>query len=384
MGQTLLFVAIGVITMLSTAFRPAFRHHDNAFRTSDAAATGTTEFARDTMKAFDFDYDSGLDTTAEIIGWFCKGDSARYRIYDTRWKLRGGDAVMTSSTSILSKITVTDSTRKGYKMTYEIEDLNIDTIGTATKLPEEYLKNVESKFRDAIVGTTVRFETDENGAITKYTNLKELGKQLKSKYNATIDEFTTLPAFDSLAAYGINIGEIFKSIDGKLLGSAYTDKLQYIFSMHGRIFEDTILHEDETKDSYASDTEIQAYTEPGTGKKEVSVDVRTYLPPEAVSSFAKAVLGLAGEFSDKAKEAADSLLEDIQIDSVLALSENTCTINSYLHGEFFANGWPSQIYDQESITLGGKNGKIQQTMIVWEEIYCGYPLRDNEEDETEE
>ncbi|RGS44232.1 hypothetical protein DWX90_16050 [Segatella copri] len=70
------------------------------------------------------------------------------------------------------RLVVNDSTSKGYKMSYTFLDVKADSVGDNFR--DKMMAMVAERTAKSVIGTTVNFETDEYGRITKITNLSNL------------------------------------------------------------------------------------------------------------------------------------------------------------------------------------------------------------------
>ncbi len=123
---------------------------------------------------------TNLDSLINVIGYYCKNDTIDYWISETEWKFNDGDTVKTAGVSTKVRIVVTDSTSTGYKMTYTFLDCVGDT--AVDRGLGAFQNKIVEKLGKKVVGTTIEFETDEFGHITKFNNLGKIRKQAKSLY----------------------------------------------------------------------------------------------------------------------------------------------------------------------------------------------------------
>lgn len=131
-------------------------------------------------------------------------------------------------------LTVTDSTKKGYNMEYKFLDFQGDT------LEDSMLGNFQdaliNKLPKNIVGTSIRFRTDEYGHITKYENLKEIKSQANELFDSAYEELLKLPVMDSLKSVGVDISAFIKHVDIATIAGGCTDELEMMFRFHGNTF----------------------------------------------------------------------------------------------------------------------------------------------------
>ena len=108
---------------------------------------------------------AGEDSVVNVVAYFCKGDTCEYWIYENEWKVNGKDTVKTLGVSTQVRLVVNDSTSKGYKMSYTFLDVKADSVGDNFR--DKMMAMVAERTAKSVIGTTVNFETDEYGRITK-------------------------------------------------------------------------------------------------------------------------------------------------------------------------------------------------------------------------
>ena len=301
--------------------------------------------------------------TVEVIAWFNKCDTMVYWVSQGEWKVNEGDTVMTTGLSMKVMLTVTDSTKGGYDMEYKFLDFKSDSIA------DSELNNLQSllvgKLGSKIVGTSIKFKTDELGQITEYTNLKEIKKQAKQLYKYGYKEMMKMPVFDSLKTIGLNFDKIFKGIDTNVLVDGYTEELELMFANHGRAYTigERRLHTDETDEELASDTYWKVALDNESGEYGMITDVNSYIP---MHYFAQMTAGLLGQFADLNEETTDSIISEFD-----KHKNDSATSNEYLSIEYFYDGWPKEIVMQRNIYYLGR-AKLKQTRISWDYRSTGY------------
>ncbi len=215
------------------------------------------------------------DSTVAVIAWFNKRDTMTYWINESSWKVKDGDTTKTSGVSTKVMLTVTDSTKKGYNMEYKFLDFQGDTL--ADSKIGEFQNTLVNKLSKDIVGTSIRFRTDEYGHITKYENLKEIKTQAKELFDSAYEELLKLPVMDSLKSVGIDITTLIKKADIATIVDGYTEELEMMFRFHGNSFTvgEYDDHSDETKKEYASDSHLSIDLDPETMEYSISTTVET-------------------------------------------------------------------------------------------------------------
>ncbi len=295
------------------------------------------------------------DSTIDVIGWFNKYDTLTYWIHETSWRINGADTVRTGLVSTKVRINVVDSTANGYKMEYTFLEFPTDT--TATTPLADFQNKITAKLGQKIVGTTVHFETDEYGKITKFNNLGQIKKQAKSLFKQAITDFSKLPEIQGLKEMGLDIKDYTKGVDTDELVDGYLAELKMLFMNHGlsmQIGENTE-HEDATDTQFENTSYSSVYRDAEDGAYHVIYDVTSILPQNEL----KAMVGGIVEYM-----ANDSITEKFNenFDSQVKVDG---TFEDYLKIDYMPCGWPYYVVRQKS-TMIGSRGKLEQTVISLE------------------
>ena len=300
------------------------------------------------------------DSTVAVIAWFSKNDTLTYWINESEWKVKDEDTVKTSGVATKVMITVTDSTENGFDMQYKFLDFIGDTL--ASSEIGKFQNMIVEKLSDKIVGTTILFKTDEYGHITEYKNLKEIKKQAKSLFKDASKELMKMPVIDSLKTIGLDFSQILKQVDTDELVKGYTEELELLFACHGNEYAigSRTKHEDESYAQFASDTYTTISSDKETGEYEIAISVDSYIP----NKYIKELVGqIVDEFDNEEINKGFNEEFDKQV-------KDKAIVNTYYCNRFFADGWPEEVVNQTN-TMIGNQGKLQQTYIWWESRSTG-------------
>lgn len=298
------------------------------------------------------------DSTVAVIGYFCKNDTLDYWINESTWKFRDADTTKTACVAQKVRIVVTDSTAKGYKMEYTfLECLGDSSIDSGLGA---FQNKIVEKLGKKVVGTTIKFETDEYGEITKFSNLGQIKKQAKGLYKECMNELMNFEGMKALKDYGLDMKKLIdKNVDTDELVEGYVEELKLLLLCHGSIYAvgEQTDHEEATDTQYENDTYTEAWVDSTDYSYHISTDVVSKIPQSVV----KSVVGeLAGMFTPE--EALDSINKEIDA----ALSEDA-TVDSYYGIDYMPQGWPYKVVKQTSSVIGNA-GKLEQTYI-WLDFY---------------
>ena len=312
---------------------------------------------------------AGEDSVVNVVAYFCKGDTCEYWIYENEWKVDGKDTVKTLGVSTQVRLVVNDSTSKGYKMSYTFLDVKADSVGD--NFQDKMMAMVVERTAKSVIGTTVNFETDEYGSITKITNLSQIKKQAKALFKAGIKEIAAMPIMQEMKkATGLDFMKTATQANTDEVVEGYLEELKLLFAYHGSQYAvgEHHEHEDATKDSYANDTYINASLEKD-GNYTISCEVVSVIPKETVKEVMDGTMGafmegLKGKKTEDGKD-HDGDIKDLEdefkkeIGKVVAQDAKT---SEYLSVTCFEDGWPSSALKQNKTVMAGR-GKLQQTLI---------------------
>lgn len=294
------------------------------------------------------------DSTIDIIAWFNKHDTVTYRVSESSWKLNGTDTVLTATYSMIARINVVDSTAKGYKMDYTFLDFPTDTLQDSASVTDRFQNQITDKLARKIVGTTVHFETDEYGRITKYNNLGQIKKQARSLFKEALNEFSKFPEIRELKKMGFDIKDYANNVDTDKLVDGYLEELNMLFLYHGLSMQpgENTDHEDATDTQYENTTYTSATVDADDGSYSIVQDVTSILPRNELKEM---VGGIVESFSN------DSITDSFNENFDAQVNED-CTYEDYLKIDYLVNGWPYSVVRQKA-TMIGNRGKVKQTVI---------------------
>ena len=306
---------------------------------------------------------AGEDSVVNVVAYFCKGDTCEYWIYENEWKVNGKDTVKTLGVSTQVRLVVNDSTSKGYKMSYTFLDVKADSVGVMAMLTERTAKSV--------IGTTINFETDEYGSITKITNLSQIKKQAKALFKAGIKDIAAMPIMQEMKkATGLDFMKTATQANTDEVVEGYLEELKLLFACHGSQYAvgEHHEHEDATKDSYANDTYINASLEKN-GNYTISCEVVSVIPKETVKEVMDGTMGafMEGLKGKKTEDGKDhdgdikDLEDELKKEIGKAVAQDAQT-SEYLSVTCFDDGWPSSALKQNKTVMAGR-GKLQQKLI---------------------
>ena len=312
---------------------------------------------------------AGEDSVVNVVAYFCKGDTCEYWIYENEWKVNGKDTVKTLGVSTQVRLVVNDSTSKGYKMSYTFLDVKADSVGDNFR--DKMMAMVAERTAKSVIGTTINFETDEYGRITKITNLSQIKKQAKALFKASMKDIAAMPIMQEMKkAIGLDFMKIGNQTNADEVVEGYLEELKLLFACHGSQYAvgEHHEHEDATKDSYANDTYINASLEKN-GNYTISCEVVSVIPKETVKEVMGGLMGAITE-GVKGKKTEDGkdhdgnikgLDDELKKEIDKAVDQDAQT-SEYLSVTCFEDGWPSSVLKQNKTVMAGR-GKLKQKLI---------------------
>ena len=295
------------------------------------------------------------DSTINIIAWFNKHDTVTYWVSESSWKINDTDTVRTASFAMKVRVNVVDSTAEGYKMDYTFLEFPAAVLSDSASAVEKFQNEIVTKLGNKIVGTTVHFETDEYGSITKYNNLGQIKKQAKFLFKEAIKEFSKIPEIQEMKKIGFDVADYAKNIDTDKLVDGYLEELNLLFMNHGQAMAigEFTEHEDATDTSFENTTYSSAFADEDDEAYHIIIDVTNILPRNELKSM---VGGIVEAFTN------DSIKEDFN-ENFDAQVNVDGTYEDYLKIDYLVNGWPYSVVRQKA-TMIGNHGKVKQTVIT--------------------
>lgn len=300
------------------------------------------------------------DSVINVIAWFNRCDTVTYWVNESVWKINDTDTVRTASYSMKVRLNVVDSTANGYKMDYTFLEFPTDALPDSASAIDRFQNQITGKLAQKIVGTTIHFETDEYGRITKYNNLGQIKKQAKSLFKEALNEFSKIPEIQELKEMGFDIKDYAKNVDSDKLVDGYLEELNMLFMYHGLSMKlgETTEHEDATDTQYESTTNTYASMDVDDDSYSIVYDITSILPRNELK---KVVGDIVETFSN------DSITSDFN-ENFDAQVNVDCTYEDYLKIDYLLNGWPYSVVRQKA-TMIGQRGKVKQTVISLDSYY---------------
>lgn len=317
------------------------------------------------------------NATVNVVAYFCKGDTMKYRYVQGEYKVEKQDTVGNTYYEKEFIIVVTDSTPEGYKM--ELTPLSFRAGGDSVKQTGKQRMN--RIVMENTLGTAVKFSTDENGSILKVDNWRDVRDNYKkgvkhaldSLYaqNAQIDSFMPRKRIEALFELQIlNEESIRQSIR----------ETEMLFDFHGmqlKVGNESFV--DSTSSVYPAQTNViitYAKDENYGADGDYAIDVTQHIvvPSEDLAPLAGMVLStvLTDSLADKTSK--------IMKDSIEAMAKgDSLTIDTKNSYYIFANGWPSIVQCLKSTDFYGTK-KVEYQVIEWTyRSWRGYGLRDEDD-----
>lgn len=298
------------------------------------------------------------DSTIGVVGYFSTNDTLVYWINQSSWRLEPTDTIKTAGVSTKVRVTVVDSTSRGYKMDYTFLDFRGDSVAESSL--GEFQNKLIEKLGKKIIGTTIRFETDELGTITKFNNLGQIRRQAKSLFKEAMKELMQMPEIAGLKKeFNIDIKAMVKDLDSDLLVDGYLEELKMLFWCHGLEFNlgETHIHEDATDTTYENDTYTIVQLDTTDYTYSLATSVVSIIPQAALKDIVGGFVCLME--NDSISESFNSEFDkQVKTDAIY---------ESYFSSDYIARGWPYKVVKQSTMTIDGR-GKSRQAYIYLDYI----------------
>lgn len=231
-----------------------------------------------------------------------------------------------------------------------------------------------------LIGTTVEFETDECGEITKITNLAQIKKQAKALFKASMEEIASMPEVKELKKIGLDLEKTANKSSVDAVVDGYLEELKMLFLCHGNRYPlgEKHEHEDATDEEFENDTYLTADVNHEDGTYSVSIEVTHVIPKADIKELTGAVMdGIMDGLKDiKDKDGNKLIDKDGKIqagkDGKMDVSEMKEAVNKqldhdmlnteYMSWTYFDDGWPCRVVKQDK-RMVGELGKLSQTYI---------------------
>lgn len=294
-------------------------------------------YARDVVSL-----DTPRDSLLEVIGYFEKGEKLEYVVRAHQWKVRGNDTTKTYGVSYKARLEVKDSTAKGYKMDYTFLSFESDT--TVTDPTGIFQNRIMDMYGPRIAETTLQFETDEFGAITGFTNLKQIQKQARKVLTDVLLEIFALPEIKAIMPGMKNPKKFIREyLADEDLVEGYTEELKLLFGYHGEAYRvgESSEHHDATDTDYAYDSYIDISQDPDEWSYKIRSSVTSIIPKKDAESWISSLMNI---YCDENVTEEFIRQFDNRVDS-------DCTYTDYLRISYYVDGWPSSLLQQQTTRI---------------------------------
>lgn len=295
------------------------------------------------------------DSTLNVIAYFCKNDTMKYRRTQKKLQIEGNDTVKKEVKYQQEfMIIVRDSTSDGYKMEYIPLKEEFDST-LNEELNSNVINTLSKKFKDQ----HAIFTTDEYGTLKGIDNWKEIRDKMKdgikifmdSLYSANSDLDSLMPRrkYENLMLL------TFSSEAGIM--KAY-DELSVLFQLHGNSFKIGRTVIDETEKDSSVTTVIAGY-EP---YDEYSFEDDCHISGVSVQKFSidETLSMVGGVFNLLFEDQSADKMNDVIKDS-LKTGLSITNLEDYF---IFYNGWPCMMRTQKIIEFSRRK-EIRDDEIEW-------------------
>ena len=322
------------------------------------------------------------DSVINVIAYFCKGDTMKYRYTDAVYKITKKDTITSSYYTRDCMIVVTDSTSKGYKL--EMTPLDITLGDDASAETTRTKMNVA--ILQAFKNIKIKFHTDEFGSIEAIDNWREVRDLCLQGIKQALDTiYQKDPSMDSIMPRKRFEGIIKLSLNNEAGVRKCVEELPLLFDYHGNQFKLGLTAvTDSTSTIYPTQVRVLATYAKDDEEEGLDDDYSissssvTAIPPKDVAELTGNLLAnlLSSEMADKTEALVrDSLPKYFNNDSI-----KVEILEDYY---IFGNGWPARMQYQKSSGFSMQK-KVEYKSIEWYyRSWKGYAMKGDEEDKKE-
>lgn len=275
----------------------------------------------------------------EVIGFFCKNDTMKYLRRDVSYSIENNDTTITSDYEQEFMITVTDSTKNGYTMKYELLS------STLNKAKGDFERIIHETATEALGNCPCIFTTNEYGELQHIKNWRDIRNAVKKITATALDRwFTETPGLDSImnrATLESSISVAFSTEDG--VKESY-DELDLLFGLHGSAFDIDIIENETTNNGFPAHTWLEAgytvkedeYDDDDDDDYAVRFKEETHIPMEDLADLSTdmMVTMMSDNVADTIKEGMGNAFSEIKEQYPEVLKTDIMSVT------FSYNGWP--------------------------------------------
>ncbi len=309
----------------------------------------TTVFAQNENEN---DTDNEAEDVINVIAYFAKNDTMRYRFTDIEMKIKGTDTTQIHSIAEEFMLVVTDSTSEGYRMEVTPLNYSIEEGGADDDLEMMMAEPLWQLTKDL----KCIFTTDELGTIQHIENWREIRDTMKQGIAPIFDSlYVQTPGLDSIMPR-----QQFESLMMLQLSTEAGimegyEELSLLFGMHGKacdMEQKTVSGTSEA--GYPTETWINA----GYTKQQDEYDLEddygiiasttTTIPADDAIEMAKNALGVVLSAQANNTMSESGVMEELRKEMKDDMTAKVDEVYMY-----FFNGWPKDCYKVEDIRFAG-------------------------------
>ena len=292
--------------------------------------------------------ESEEEDVINVIAYFAKNDTMRYRSTEIEEKIVDGDTTVVHNIVEDFMLVVTDSTSEGYR-------LEMSMLDHAIEEGNDFASMVAEPLWELTKDVKCTFTIDEMGSIQHIENWREIRDVLQKGITLVFDSlYGKAPGLDSIMPRRQTESLMMMQFATEAGILQSYSELLLLFGMHGKAFEmgeNTISSTSEA--GYPTETWINA----GYTKQKDEYDLEddygiiasttTTIPADDAIQIAKNAMGIV--LSDQANASMDEqgVMEEIRKQMADEMTSRMDEIYSY-----FFNGWPKDCYQLQTIRMG--------------------------------
>ncbi len=304
--------------------------------------------------------ESEAEENINVIAYFAKNDTMRYRSTEIEEKIVDGDTTVVHNIVEDFMLVVTDSTSEGYRLEMSMQDHAIEDGNDFASMLAEPLWELTKDVK-------CTFTIDEMGSIQHIENWREIRDVLQKGITLVFDTlYGKAPGLDSIMPRRQTESLLlmqYATEAGVLTGY---NELGLLFAMHGNAVamgENTFNGSSEA--GYPTETWINAGYTKQTDEYDMEGDygifatTTTTIPTDDAIQIAKNAMGLVMTDKVNATMEEQGVMEELR--KQMADDMKTVMDEIYL---YFYNGWPKSCSQLQTIRMG-KQEKRTYKEVEW-------------------
>lgn len=289
-----------------------------------------------------------------VIGWFHLNDTMKYWVHYTKWSIMGVDTVMKGGVSTKFMLTVTDSTKTRYKFEYKI--LDVKYIDPPKSQTQDIMEEIVETMSSSMIGSTIKFTTNEFGSFVKVDNYNDLKNQVKEQTNNFIE--IALPKLkESSPSLSLEEKDLREMMSPDVMIEGELSNIKLMFALHGSFFPIGQSNPVQENSEYESDFSLEAWTDEESGIYGVDMYESTRIPLEYLVDKISELIDMMAKNHKLDKDVIANIFSNKDI-------QKSAKNKQGIYYTFYPDGWPMTITSVNGLTIGPATNLKQKYIVL--------------------